>query len=147
MNTITVDEYHKLTGQSKWSRATATYACLKCGQSQAIIWKGAKRECAVCKTPARRFPSKTEARVYGRLVKDYGAENVYCQVRFPLLSIARTDAGIPMYFTLDFIVTAHPLASKLYMDAKSGTRRSRDWARGRAAFEKMMGCKVQEISQ
>lgn len=85
-----------------------------------------------------KFPSKMEARVYQRLVREYPSPNViYRQVRLPLLSIAPESQGRPAYITIDFVVKQAD-QSLVYIDAKGG-RVSRDWKRGRLAFEAQYG--------
>ncbi len=103
-----------------------------------------------------RFDSKVEARVYERLVGEYGKENIFCHVRFPLLSGAPDSRGRALYMTVDFVVhgrggifTVKGVPKpNLWMafDAKSGKRRSREWARGRSMFTATWG-EIQEVDE
>lgn len=69
---------------------------------------------------------------------------VYRNVRLPLFALPPTDAGIPLYLNVDFVVVSDRRIVRL-IDAKSG-RRSRDWRRGAAACEATYGLKVEEVS-
>jgi len=99
-----------------------------------------------------RFDSKVEAHVYERLVRQYGKSRVYRQVRFPLLSIAPDSRRRPLYMTVDFVVKLQrfgidAIDDMEVIDAKSGKRRSREWARGKAAFESTYGVQIMEVSE
>jgi hypothetical protein len=93
-----------------------------------------------------RFPSKTEARVYRRLKDELVVgERRYCQVRFPLLAIGPVEKLRPLNFTVDFVIVRRDGTWRV-IDAK--TRRvSREWARGKAAFEATYNVKVEEVAQ
>lgn len=150
VKTISTEEYQKLTGQArpKWA-AKPTWACLQCGQASIILGKEkGLRQCGIptCKGAARRFPSKTEARVFGQLVAAFGHRRVLCQATFPLLVLGPDEHGKPFTFSLDFLVLPDGLQPQLYIDAKSGRRRSPEWRRGKAAFEQTYNVKVREVS-
>ena len=93
------------------------------------------------------LPSKTEARVARRLIEEAKAAGarLYRQVRVPLLSIASRPKGTPFYLTVDFALVL-PDGRRRYIDAKS-SRRSPEWARGRAAAEAWLGQKIEEASE
>jgi len=93
-----------------------------------------------------RFPSKTEAAVYRRLRHELEqGERLYCQVRFPLLAIGPVEKLRPLSFTVDFVIVQKDGTWRV-IDAK--TRRvSREWARGKAAFEATYNLKVEEVAQ
>lgn len=92
-----------------------------------------------------KFPSKTEARVYSELRLRAIAEKgtLYRQLRLPLWNLAPDPNKIPMRFTLDFMIVL-PDGRRLCVDAKSGGRDNREWARGRAAFEACYRATVNE---
>lgn len=93
-----------------------------------------------------KFPSKTEARVYRRLRGELKAgERLYCQVRFPLLAIGPVERLRPLNFTVDFVIVQRDGTWRV-IDAKTG-RKSREWARGKAAFEATYNVKVEEVAQ
>ena len=89
--------------------------------------------------------SKVEARVCPvvRAEAPAGA-TVYRNVRLPLFALPPTDAGIPLYLNVDFVVVVDRRIVRL-VDAKSG-RVSRDWRRGAAACEATYGLRVEEVS-
>ena len=88
-------------------------------------------------------PSKVEARVCRRVHDNTVApRRVYRNVRLPLFALPPTDAGIPMYLNVDFVVIEGTKIVRL-VDAKTG-RVSRDWRRGAAACEATYGLKVEE---
>lgn len=88
-------------------------------------------------------PSKVEARVCRRVHDETVApRRVYRNVRLPLFALPPTDAGIPMYLNVDFVVVEGTKIVRL-VDAKTG-RVSRDWRRGAAACEATYGLKVEE---
>lgn len=96
------------------------------------------------------FPSKTEARVAERLVREHLAtpgSRLYRQVPVPLLSIEhRRDAtghGIPYKLTVDFVFV-RPDGTERWVDAKT-RRKNREWARGRAAAEAWLGQPIEEV--
>ncbi len=92
-----------------------------------------------------RHASKVEARVCPvvRRAAPDGA-TVYRNVRLPLFALPPTNAGIPLYLNVDFVVVVDRRIVRL-VDAKSG-RVSRDWRRGAAACEATYGLKVEEVS-
>jgi len=92
-----------------------------------------------------RHQSKVEARVCP-VVRDAApvGATVYRNVRLPLFALPPTDAGIPLYLNVDFVVVVDRRIVRL-VDAKSG-RVSRDWRRGAAACEATYGLKVEEVS-
>lgn len=91
-----------------------------------------------------RFPSKTEARVYARLRREAIAEGarLYRQVRFPLLSIAPNDKGVPLSISIDFALVYSDGRVRL-IDAKAKKWKSRDWERGRRAAEACYGVAIE----
>lgn len=91
-----------------------------------------------------RFPSKLEARVYKLLRAGLKpGERLYRQVRLPLLAVAPTDSGLPLYMTVDFAIVS--ASGWRLVDAKS-RRKSRDWERGKRALEATYGLRVEELS-
>jgi len=90
-------------------------------------------------------PSKVEARVCREVHAEAPAgASVYRNARLPLWALPPTDAGLPHYCNVDFVITEGGEVSRL-VDAKKG-RRSRDWQRGRASVEASYGVKVEERS-
>lgn len=96
------------------------------------------------------FPSKTEARVAERLLMEHLAtpgSRLYRQVPVPLLTICgREDGsahGIPFRLTVDFVFV-RPDGSERWIDAKT-KRKSREWARGKAAAEAWLGLTIEEV--
>lgn len=98
-----------------------------------------------------RFASKTEARVYRRLKAELNAgERLYCHVAMPLWSLAPRSNGRPHTLNVDFILVRPQEGIGVWraVDAKpTGRRRSRDWARGAAAFEASYGIRIDEASE
>lgn len=98
-----------------------------------------------------RHASKVEARVcasvYAEAKKDTFPEapRVFRNARLPLWALPPTDAGLPHYCNVDFVIYAPAGGIVRIIDAKSG-KRSRDWERGRAAVEATYGVKVEERS-
>ncbi len=99
-----------------------------------------------------RHASKTEAAVCGALHAEYEAQegngffSIIQQPCFPLLIIATRENDRPLYFTPDFVVWSSGRMLRV-IDAKSGRRRNREWARGKAAFEATYGIKVEEVDR
>lgn len=91
------------------------------------------------------FPSKAEAAVYSKLKLVAQAEKarLYRQVRFPLLNLAPNERGVPLSFTVDFVLV-HPDNKREVFDAKRAWR-NREWVRGKAAFEAEYNLQVKEI--
>lgn len=92
------------------------------------------------------FPSKLEARVYGRLVIEANADDarLFRQVRFPLLNLAPDEYGKPLNFTVDFLMIYQDNRVRA-LDAKGRTAPS--WLRGKKAFEAWYGIPVEEIKK
>lgn len=82
------------------------------------------------------FPSKTEARVWQALVATFGIRNVRRPRALNLWCQAPGDGdhGKPGEFRPDFVVLGANRRPAVYVDAKSGDRRSPEWKRGAAAF-------------
>lgn len=94
----------------------------------------------------RKFASKLEARVYLVLWAEKAAdERIYCQPRFPLFNLNHNDAGLPLYFNPDFVIVGPDGVIHRCVDAKSPTRISPEWLRGKKAFEALMGLPVEEM--
>jgi len=98
-------------------------------------------ECRVCgRFDGIKFPSKTEARVYLELLEELeDGDRLYRQVRFPLLNLApvpaeERQAGTPRSFSVDFVIVRAGGEWEA-IDAKAKNWKSREWDRGRAAFE------------
>ncbi len=107
--------------------------------------------------------SKMEARVFERLRRELQpGERILRQIRMPLFSAASDARMRPLALTIDFAVLApntqdppnrlgpwHLLPNCLgwvcWVEAK-GRRKSRDWARGKAAFESTWG-KIMETDR
>jgi hypothetical protein len=96
----------------------------------------------VCYEDGFRFASETERRVYRRLRDEIRASGdsdlrLYLQARFPLWSLAPAPDGKPRYITVDFAIVRGTQLIRV-VDAKPKNRhaRSRDWARGKAAFDR-----------
>ena len=105
-----------------------------------------------------RFASKMEARVFARLKAELRpGETLLRQVRLPLLAIAPNDREVPLALTVDFAILRvdslapgewarlGPACWIRWIEAK-GKRRSRDWARGKAAFEATWG-RIEEVER
>lgn len=94
-----------------------------------------------------RFPSKLQARVYERLAEALKpGQTLYCDVRFPLLSVfPGTKRRTPLYITVDFVVVASSIEWLVY-DAKPKRRKSREWARGKAAFASFYRREIIEVN-
>lgn len=92
-----------------------------------------------------KFPSKLEAAWWQHLstVAVASGQRLYRQVRFPLLDIGGEDTGIPRYFSVDFVLRGGP--GDRVIDAKG--RESRDWARGKSAFEAEYGIQVEIVKR
>lgn len=94
------------------------------------------------------LPSKTEARVAERLLKEYPSDQgytVYRKVRFPLFSIQPRPGGTPHYLEIDFLVVKGNEIVRA-VDAKRG-KKSKDWARGKAAGDRVLlklGVRIEE---
>lgn len=88
-----------------------------------------------------KFPSKLEAAWFEHLsaLATATGARLYRQVKFPLLDISAEETGIPRYFCVDFVLRGGP--GDRVIDAKG--RESRDWARGKAAFEAEYGIQVE----
>ena len=89
-----------------------------------------------------RFGSRLEADVYVALTAGLGEdERIFVHPRFPLVSIAPSENGAPLYFTPDFLI----VGPKGWRVVEAKGRRSRDWERGRAAFVAAYGVDVEEV--
>ena len=89
-----------------------------------------------------RFGSKLEADVYVVLTAGLGSdERIYCHPRFPLVSVAPSANGAPLYFSPDFLI----VGPKGWRVVEAKGRRSRDWERGKAAFVAAYGVEVEEV--
>lgn len=124
--------------------SVAEYRRLKAGGKRP--WSNAKKTtCAALHS----HPSKVEARVCDRLrddvLREEGGAKLVRNVRLPL--IASTLFGcVPLSMTVDFAVYSPSGKLLRLIDAKSGRRRSRDWARGKAVLEASFGVTVEEMS-
>lgn len=92
-----------------------------------------------------RFPSKLQARVYSRLVQfvsqhDGGrAETwIFREVRVPLFALPSDERGKARTLSIDFVIRFRT-GALAYVEAKAKRWKSRDWDRGRAAFEALAG--------
>ena len=98
-----------------------------------------------------RFPSMMEARVYSRLrllAKAEGA-TLFRQVRFPLFNLAPEEGSLlPHNISIDFVLV-YPDGRRRYIDAKPQRRqaKSRDWKRGKAAFEMCYQASIEETDK
>lgn len=102
-----------------------------------------------------RFPSLTQARVYQRVKLDLLEGWKLClDMRFPLISVMPV-CGRPKkgegYITIDFTIwqPCHfgwELVRAIDAKPKSRHARSRDWARGAAAFKATYGIEIEEMS-
>ena len=92
-----------------------------------------------------KFPSKLEAAWWQHLsaVAAASGQRLYRQVRFPLLDIGGEDTGIPRYFSVDFVLRGGH--GDRVIDAKG--RESREWARGKSAFEAEYGIQVEIVKR
>lgn len=109
-------------------------------------WSSAKRCASADGTP---HASKMERAVYERIKRELRPGAVLLrQVRMPLLSIAPDNLGRPLYLTVDFAIIdeSGPDACDIRWVEAKGKRRSRDWARGKAAFEATWG-KIEEVDR
>lgn len=90
-----------------------------------------------------KFPSKLEAAWFEHLstIATATGARLYRQVKFPLLDIGAEETGIPRYFCVDFVLRGGP--GDRVIDAKG--RESRDWSRGKAAFEAEYGIQVEIV--
>jgi hypothetical protein len=90
-----------------------------------------------------KFPSKLEAAWFEHLsaLAIATGARLYRQVKFPLLDIGAEETGIPRYFCVDFVLRGGP--GDRVIDAKG--RESRDWSRGKAAFEAEYGIQVEIV--
>ena len=94
----------------------------------------------------RKFASKLEARVYIVLLAETGEdETIFCQPRFPLFNLHHNDKGLPLYFNPDFVICGPGGVIHRCVDAKSPTRKNREWLRGKKAFEALMQLPVEEM--
>jgi hypothetical protein len=91
-----------------------------------------------------RHASKMEARVCNSVHRDLRAdERCFLQVRWPLLAIGADPRGRPLYLTPDFTIVGADNRIRRVVEAK-GRRVSRDWIRGKMAFEATCGVKITE---
>jgi hypothetical protein len=90
-----------------------------------------------------KFPSKLEAAWFEHLsaIATATGARLYRQVKFPLLDIGAEETGIPRYVCVDFVLRGGP--GDRVIDAKG--RESRDWSRGKAAFEAEYGIQVEIV--
>ena len=94
-----------------------------------------------------KFPSKTEARVYAALKREYPATKgwiLFRQVRYPLTNVAPNEKGVPLAITIDFELFHPETGRRLLVDAKCRRWKSREWVRGKAAFEARYGHRIEE---
>lgn len=94
----------------------------------------------VCSEDGIRFGSATELRVYRRLRGELAAAaepdvRLFCHVKFPLWNLAPHPNGRPRTLEVDFAIVRGTRLVRV-IDAKPTEKsaRSRDWARGAAAF-------------
>jgi hypothetical protein len=96
-----------------------------------------------------KFASKSEARAYQYLKRVLPEGHIlFCQVRLPLMSLAHAKNRRPMYITVDFMICRHTGTKYEWLraiDSKPPTKVSRDWKRGKAAFESCYGLKLEHI--
>lgn len=122
----------------------------ECGKKPAPVVAakspGKSHYAAVRTTCARghSHPSKTEARACAVVHARYPDACVFRNARLPLWCLTPTDAGIPHYVNIDFVVVADGGDPVAFIDAKCG-KRSRDWERGRAAAQATYGIAVEEL--
>lgn len=108
-------------------------------------WRTARRAVPT-EVMGRRFASKLESRVYLVLVAELAEdETLFCQCRFPMLNVNHTDKGLPLYFNPDFVIVGPGGIIRRVVDAKSKTRKGREWLRGKKAFEALIGIPVEEM--
>ncbi len=92
-----------------------------------------------------KFPSKAQARVYVALRDAVAGRGfLFHEVRFPLLNLAPSERHKASWFTIDFVVVWDATTARTYVDAKSGSKRNREWSRGKRAFEAEHSCRVIE---
>lgn len=107
-------------------------------------WSAARPTDCSC---GRRHGSRLEARVCAHVRVPLAAADGYLllqQIRLPAFTLAPRERGAAFYVTIDFGIVHRGRLVRL-IDAKG--RRSRDWARGRAAIEASYGIKVEEIDR
>lgn len=95
-----------------------------------------------------RFDSKTEARVYQRLLLEAAeipGTQVFRQVRWPLLTIDAKGDHQPHTIRVDFCVR-YPDGRLRHVEAKCPGRVSRDWPLRAAAFRAQYG-PLEEVSK
>lgn len=110
-----------------------------------VKWSAAKP----CVIGGRSFASKMEARVFERLSTECYARpgtRLFLHVRFPLLSLQPAPNGAAMTFCPDFVIV-YPDNQWRVVDAKHPSRVSRDWKRGKAAFEAEYRVAVEEVQE
>lgn len=122
-------------GPVELSDLCARHRAVVTGQPEKRRWSNA-RETTV---DGITFPSRVEARVYQALVAQFGRDRVVRPRALNLWAVAPDDWRVPLSFRPDFAILASGVVFShrrptLYVDAKSGKRRSRDWRRGVAAF-------------
>lgn len=71
---------------------------------------------------------------------------LFREVRYPLLNLASDERGKPVVFTPDFTLI-YPDNTVRVIDAKAMKWRSRDWLRGKRAFEAWYGVRVEEVDR
>lgn len=94
------------------------------------------------------FPSHLEAHVAARLLAEEAATpgaRLYRQVTIPLLTITPRTAGIPLRFTVDFLMV-YPDGRRLYIEAK-GKLRSRDFPIRFTAAQASIGQEIRIIEK
>lgn len=75
-----------------------------------------------------------------------GGYVLFRQVRFPLLNLAPEDVSrLPLNISIDFVLQYHD-GRRRYIDAKprSKAAHSRDWRRGKKAFEACYNVTIEE---
>lgn len=103
-----------------------------------------------------KLPSKTEARVAERLIREVQAmratdtaakrplTRLYRQVHVPLMTIDPKPGGCPTCLTVDFCIV-HTDGRKQYIDAKPKKWKSAEWFRGKLAAQAELGIKIEEV--
>lgn len=97
-----------------------------------------------------KFPSETQARVYERVrmeVRD--GQRLFLNAKMPLWNLEPHPNGKPRTLEIDFVIVEGLGNVVRAIDAKPKRKeaQSRDWARGRAAYEACYGRKIEETER
>lgn len=112
--------------------------------------KRGKRSAHVTFVDGIRFPSATQARVYQRVRAELKpGQRLFLDAKVPLWNLEPHPNGKPRTLEIDFVIVEGLGSVVRAIDAKPKRKeaQSRDWARGRAAYEACYGRKIEETER